>query len=116
MATKIIGIVLAVFLVVFAAVSYIGVYADYSDGFRAGNIIKFSKKGYVFKTHEGQLQLGNSNTLWDFSADDTPDVVKQIEEATEGGYRVKVYYHEKYYQLDYRGDTKYMVYKVEKIE
>jgi hypothetical protein len=116
MATKIIGIVLAVFLVVFAAVSYIGVYADYSDGFRAGNIIKFSKKGYVFKTHEGQLQLGNSNTLWDFSADDTPDVVKQIEEATEGGYRVKVYYHEKYYQLDYRGDTKYMVYRVEKIE
>lgn len=54
--------------------------------------------------------------MWDFSVEDAPEVVKQIEEATESGYRVKVSYHEKYYQLDYRGDTKYMVYRVEKIE
>ena len=116
MAKKIIGIIIAAFLVVSAIITYIGVYANYSSGFRAGVIIKFSEKGYVFKTNEGQLQLGNSNTIWDFSVEHDPAVLKQIEEATEGGYRVKVFYNEKYYQFDYRGDTKYIVYKVEKVE
>ena len=30
----------------------------YSEGTRAGDLIKISRKGYVFKTYEGQLKLG----------------------------------------------------------
>ena len=33
-------------------------YANYSEGYRAGVPMKISKKGVVFKTHEGQLNIG----------------------------------------------------------
>ncbi len=51
----------------------------YSDGNRAGRLIKFSNKGYVFKTYEGELNLGGINTtnggilinnMWQFSVAD----------------------------------------------
>jgi hypothetical protein len=43
-----------------------------SDGTRTGILFKISKKGYVFKTYEGQLHLGASElmteqSVWDFS-------------------------------------------------
>ena len=116
MIKRIILIAALIAVLVGGLVSYFYFEGNFSDGFRAGIIVKFSEKGYVFKTNEGQLQLGNSNTIWDFSVEHDPAVLKQIEEATEGGYRVKVFYNEKYYQFDYRGDTKYIVYKVEKVE
>jgi len=33
-------------------------YKVYSTGVRDGRLLKFSRKGYVFKTYEGQLQYG----------------------------------------------------------
>ncbi len=111
-------LILAVVIALIAGVigSYFYLDGNFSDGFRAGVIVKFSKKGYVFKTNEGQLQLGNSFEMWAFSVDNEPKVLEQIEDATTRGYRVKVFYHEKYNQFSWRGDTKYMVYKVEKVE
>jgi hypothetical protein len=43
-------------------------------------------------------------------------VLKAIDDAIDGGYRVKMYYHEKYVQLFFLGDTKYFVYKVERVQ
>jgi len=46
----------------------------YSEGDRAGVLLKFSKKGWVCKTYEGQLALyvvgGVAPQLWDFSTRD----------------------------------------------
>ena len=56
--------------------SYLVFNFNYSDGNRAGTLIKFSKKGYVFKTFEGEINLGGvnpmpgntiANNMWVFS-------------------------------------------------
>ncbi len=98
----------------------VAVFANFSDGYRVGRVIKLSRKGYVFKTWEGQLNLealSQDEGIWEFSVhrgDD--DIRQQIDEAVEMGSRVKLYYKEKYFQFDWRGKTKYFIYEVENIE
>jgi hypothetical protein len=120
-AVLIIGIL--VFLVL------IGVYlfntADYSDGSRAGTIIKLSEKGFLFKTYEGQLNLGmviledaaasgsTQNNIWNFSVEKNDSLVKRMEYCMKKGTRVLVRYNEKYTKLPWRGDTKYIVVGIE---
>ncbi len=47
---------------------------SYSDGNRAGYIQKFSNKGWICKTHEGELAMttvpGVAPILWNFSVRD----------------------------------------------
>ena len=47
---------------------------SYSEGERAGIVQKFSRKGFVFKTYEGELAMsivpGVTPTIWDFSVRD----------------------------------------------
>ncbi len=93
----------------------------YSDGDRIGYIYKFSNKGYVFKTHEGILKtgfvnIGNTSTPneeWEFSVA-ADSVAKQIS-ALDQRVAVKLYYKEYYTKLFFRGDTKYFVYRMEKM-
>jgi len=104
----------------------IGIYflfGNYSTGTRAGTVVKLSNKGVVFKTVEGQLNLGGytldsgspASSLWDFTVNtDEEQVIQALEEANLNGQRVKLYYKEKFYRLPWRGDTKYFIYKVEK--
>lgn len=93
----------------------------YSEGDRIGYIYKFSHKGYIFKTDEGILKtgfvnIGNTTTPneeWEFSvANDS--VAKQIT-GLDQRVAVKLYYKEYYTKLFFRGDTKYFVYKMEKM-
>jgi len=97
-------------------------YADYSSGVRAGVPVKFSKKGVVFKTYEGELNVGGLTnspdgaipTTWSFSVRRSDDKVHQdMERAMTEHKRVKLHYSEKYVQLFWRGDTKYFVREVE---
>ncbi|TAG51602.1 MAG: 6-phosphogluconate dehydrogenase [Cytophagales bacterium] len=119
---KIIKILLALMVVLAFAGLYIYYTASYSEGFRAGAMVKISKKGYIFKTVEGELNLGNyfndkgspSTSVWSFSVDAGNDsVVKKLEDAVLSGKRVKLHYNEMYTQFSWRGDTKYFVHKVE---
>lgn len=96
--------------------------ANFSSGYRAGVPIKISNKGVLFKTWEGQLNVGgltNSDqgaipTTWDFSIpDDAEEVRAKIDQAITSGRRVKLSYKEKYVRLFWKGDTKYFVYDVE---
>jgi hypothetical protein len=98
------------------------IFGSYSEGSRAGTIVKLSRRGVLIKTYEGQLNLGGisgetgspASSLWDFSVSSgQDDVIRQLEEASLNGKRVKLYYKEKFFQLSWRGDTKYFVYKVE---
>lgn len=113
-----------VLLLIVIGVGSFFVFGTYSLGYRAGNVMKVSKKGVVFKTWEGQLNVGGlqggetasdvATTVWDFSLTNEA-VVEDIEAAVDEGTRVKLHYREKYMQFDFRGDTKYIVYKVEKV-
>ncbi len=100
-------------------------YANYSSGVRAGVPVKFSRKGVVFKTYEGELNVGgltNSSegaipTTWNFSVRRSEDgVLEEMERAMTDQKRVKLHYNEKYLQLFWRGDTKYFVHEVEILE
>lgn len=117
-------IVLLILLALFGAV-YFYFSANYSDGFRAGSVIKLSRKGYLFKTYEGQLNLGmvinqdaNSSTavnnVWEFSVlKSDSSAIDSLEKAMTTGQRVRLHYKEKYKSLPWNGDTKYFIYKVE---
>jgi hypothetical protein len=99
-------------------------FGDYSDGYRAGTVIKLSRKGLVFKTFEGELNLGMGihdggssvaiSNVWDFSvsASDTA-CLAGLDSAMLSGKRAKLHYREKFLAVPWRGDTKYQVYKVE---
>lgn len=59
----------------------------YSDGERTGVITKFSHKGMLIKTWEGELNMGGFDqggvaTIWAFSVDDPVIVEKNPTSAT----------------------------------
>ena len=91
----------------------------FSDGNRTGYIYKFSKKGAIFKTHEGILKTGfisfgntaTPNEEWTFSVVD--DKIAEQINSMDHRNMVKLHYKEYFTKLFWRGDTKYFVYKVE---
>jgi hypothetical protein len=101
-----------------------GYKANYSEGNRTGRVMKFSKRGYVFKTYEGQLDLtnitkNNSGMIsgtWDFSVHGNDEAtIAAIDKAMTENKPIKLHYEEKFFQFSWRGDTKYFVVKVEEI-
>lgn len=119
---KIVKRILALIVLLIIAVFLFFNFANFSSGFRAGVPIKVSKKGILFKTWEGELNVGglaNSSegaipATWAFSiASDDEQVREKLEEAATYGKRVKLKYNEKFVQFFWKGDTKYFVYEVE---
>ncbi len=97
------------------------IYANwtYSEGTRAGNLIKISKKGYIFKTYEGQLKLGGidlsnpeegMSDSWSFSVRDE-GVFKELEKRQ--GQKVVLRYKQINHAMPWQGDTDYYIYAVE---
>ena len=68
---------------------------SYSDGERAGILQKFSRKGWLCKTYEGELAMsivpGVTPTIWEFSVRDEA-VVPKLRSAI--GRRVALHYTE----------------------
>ncbi len=68
---------------------------NYSEGERAGTVQKFSRKGWICKTYEGELALyvvaGVAPEVWNFSVRD-PAVAEQMSKAV--GQRVQLHYSE----------------------
>jgi hypothetical protein len=84
---------------------------SYSDGERAGVLQKFSRKGWVCKTHEGELAVsytpGMAPVLWYFSVRDDA-VAAKIKEVQ--GKRVVLHYEEhRGVPSDCFGETQYYV-------
>ncbi|MFK7950449.1 MAG: hypothetical protein AB8G11_22870 [Saprospiraceae bacterium] len=104
---------------VIVAISGFLIYANinYSEGTRVGKVVKISKKGVMFKTWEGQLNYGDNKELWEFSISNSQEQVRvNIDDANKANKRVELFYKEKYITFPWRGDTKYLVYKVEVLE
>ncbi len=84
-------------------------YATYSEGDRTGELIKFSSKGYIFKTYEGEISQGISGAqIFKFSVLDSDAKVIEELKTMQGKY-VKVTYIERYKTFPWWGDTHYYV-------
>ena len=85
----------------------------YSQGVRAGELVKFSNKGVVFKTWEGEISQGVSEAqIFKFSVEDKDKKVIENLNKYQGRF-VKLTYIERYKTFFWLGDTKYFVTKVE---
>ncbi|MEO6068166.1 MAG: hypothetical protein ABJB33_01045 [Gemmatimonadota bacterium] len=76
---------------------WVALHWSYSEGERAGTLQKFSRKGWLCKTWEGELQIstipGSAPILWEFSVRD--DIVaNQLAEAVAHNGRVALEYEE----------------------
>ena len=94
----------------------------YSAGSRAGYLTKISKKGVVFKTYEGELNLGGVQTdpqtgtfgnIWQFSVKD-----RAFYQQLQGfeGKHIKLNYREVYKAMPWQGKTNYLVYEVQPVQ
>jgi hypothetical protein len=90
----------------------------YSEGTRVGTLIKVSKKGYLFKTYEGEMVLGGvtstpavglQNLYFNFSVRDKI-VYDQIEAAQ--GKKVVLHYKQVMKNFFWQGETDYFVYQI----
>ena len=91
-------------------------FITFSEGYRAGELIKFSQKGVMFKTWEGEISKGISNEKpFLFSVlDSNDDVIDQLTNLQ--GKRVRLTYKERYRTFVWWGDTRYFITKAEKIK
>ena len=92
----------------------------YSEGARAGTLVKLSKKGYLFKTWEGELSqtmfvgdqsaASSTSKLWEFSVSGSNEaLIKKLNNALLSGHRIELNYEEKYIVFSWQGDTKYFI-------
>jgi hypothetical protein len=101
--------------------SFLATKVPYSEGERAGVVSKFSRKGFVFKTDEGELnvgaqgQVGNmANNLWAFTVDsDDPAISQKLSDAMLTGRRLRLHYEQRYLKFFWMGDTEYFVTSVD---
>ncbi|RYD98770.1 MAG: hypothetical protein EOP50_04705 [Sphingobacteriales bacterium] len=114
-ARKLIWTIILLGLVVLGIFLYWRYSYTYSEGNRFGLLQKFSKKGNLFKTYEGELILSsvssNQNVpiasekfFFSVSDDSVANRLLQLE-----GHRVSLHYTEKKGTLFWRGETRYIV-------
>ena len=103
---------LLIFLVIFVYIRY---FYTYSEGYRAGLLQKFSHKGVIFKTYEGELILSSVSSTANVALASEKfqfTVLKKnvnIMYDTLQGKNVIVHYIEKKGPLTWRGDSRYLV-------
>ena len=94
-----------------------GFMPEYSSGHRDGYITKLSRKGVIWKTYEGQMQVGTGNQaslqgLYDYSVVD-PELVEELDKHAADGTRVRLYYNQYLIKNLREGESAAIVYRVE---
>jgi hypothetical protein len=109
---RIFSVLFLLFLVIFFWWKY---FYTYSDGYRAGLLQKFSHKGNIFKTYEGEIILSSVTSSTNvalasekflFSVTDK-NLALQLD--TLQGQFLIVHYHQKNGRLFWRGESEYYV-------
>ena len=110
---KIVGIIVAVVLVLLIGYFLMVYFATYSNGYRSGELIKITHKGVVFRTWEGAISQGVSESQhFDFSVEESEvEVIQKLKDLQ--GQQVKLTYKERFATFPWLGDTKYFVTAVE---
>ena len=107
--------IIFIVLVLAGVLIYWNYYFTYSDGYRAGLLQKFSHKGTIFKTYEGEMILSSvessrnvplASEKFFFSA--KGGHVVQLLDALQGKF-VVVHYLQKNSTLPWRGESIYLV-------
>lgn len=111
----ILGGVVALAALLFAAYVWVTLHISYSEGERAGYLQKFSRRGWVCKTWEGEILLssmpGAIPEKFEFSVRDD-EVARQLQSAA--GKRVLLNYAQhKGVPSQCFGDTEYFITKVQ---
>ncbi len=113
---KVLAIIIITILALFAGWYAFVYYASYSEGTRSGELIKFSNKGVVVKTWEGEISQGISGAqIFSFSVEDKEEDIIEKLEKLQGRY-VKLKYKERFAKISWLGDTKYFIIDVEEEE
>ena len=105
------------FLIVIICCSFIywKYFYTYSEGYRAGLLQKFSSKGTLFKTYEGEMILSSVSSNQDVALASekflftltNKALIRQFD--TLQGEKVIVHYRQKNGTLFWRGDSQYLV-------
>lgn len=110
---------ISVLLVLASAILYYVICGmTYSEGTRSGVLTKISKRGYIFKTYEGELNIGGLNqgegtimplSVFKFSVQDKK-IYSLLE--NEQGKKVVLHYKEVFKSFFWQGDSDYFVHNV----
>ena len=116
---------LILILVAVAVVTYL-YFGTYESGVWSGKVLGTSEKGFIFKTHEGKISLEAFGGLKgvspiaetrDFSVESSQEeVLTQLQEVSLTGERVSLHFKKKYIRVPWRGDTRYLVERVERLK
>lgn len=102
-------------VLIFSGYIFFKYYYTYSEGYRAGLLQKFSYKGNIFKTYEGEIILSSvtssknvalASEKFHFSVKD--DVLASKLDTLQGQFLI-VHYRQKHGTLPWRGESVYLV-------
>jgi hypothetical protein len=112
---KIVRWIIALLVIVLAIFIYANYFHTFSEGYRAGILQKFSRKGVIFKTYEGEIILSGaapdtetiiSPEKFSFTMVNR-DLVRQFD--TLQGQNVIVHFIQKNGAVFWRGESKFLV-------
>jgi len=112
---KVIKWLLILIIIFGVSLIYWKYFFTYSEGYRAGLLQKFSNKGAIFKTYEGEIILSSVSSNRDVAIASekflftvtNKSLVRQFD--TLQGQSVIVHYKQKNASLFWRGDSPYLV-------
>jgi hypothetical protein len=112
---KVLFLSVALIVVITCICIYWEYYYTYSDGYRFGLLQKFSHKGSIFKTYEGEMILSSVSSSRDVAIASekflftltNKSLVRQFD--TIQGEMVIVHYKQKNGNVFWRGDSQYLV-------
>jgi hypothetical protein len=112
---RIVTLIIILILGVFIFWKY---FYTYSEGYRAGLLQKFTRKGNIFKTYEGEMILSSVTSSANvalasekFLFSVTNDSLASVLDTLQGRF-VTIHYKQKNGKLIWRGDTPYFVDRV----
>lgn len=93
----------------------------YSEGERTGHVVKFSKKGFFFKTWEGEMNIGGmkdgEGTMmiekFRFTVPENGPIA-EVQEVVRSGEKATLEYDQNTYFFTFNGDTDYFIKVVKK--
>lgn len=107
-------LIVIIVLIVLSSI-YVKYFYTYSEGYRAGLLQKFSHKGAIFKTYEGEMILSSVSSTRDVAIASDKFLFSVINKSlirkfdTLQGQPVIVHYRQKNAAAFWRGDSPYLV-------
>jgi hypothetical protein len=99
-------------LLILLAISAFLYFATYESGVMAGRVLRISLES--FGALKGTSPIAET---FDFSVEPSQkEVIKQLEEVALKGERVNLHFRKRYLTFPWRGDTKYFIERVERVE